>query len=226
MTLYITSNPFSPDGAFNGANDFIFNLSRDWLQNCRCLLVSADPADAENNDRIRDDFARALSLAGLSFSAFDVCDERNPSADNINGYYAVFLSGGHVPTQNKFFEKISLREKMKNFGGLVLGVSAGSMNCADCVYAIPELSGEAKSKKYKRFLRGLALTDLSVIPHYMSALTEKVDGKRVIEDLALKDSFSRLFYGLPDGSYFLMRGSFVTLFGEAYIIKNGMIEKI
>lgn len=227
MKLYITSNPFAEDGSFNGENDFIFNLSRDWNRGCACLLMSADPAAYENNDRIRDDFARALNSAGLYFSRFDVCDYRDVSfADRLKEYGAVFLSGGHVPTQNKFFAEIGLREKISSYGGLVLGISAGSMNCADDVYAIPELAGEAKSKKYKRFIKGLALTDISVVPHYAAALNARVDGKPVIYDIALNDSKGRLFYGLPDGSYIIRKDGLTTLFGEGYVMKNGMIEKV
>lgn len=227
MNLYITSNPFAENGFFNGENDFLFNLSRDWPSGGACLLMSADPEAYENNDRIRDDFARALNAAGLYFSRFDVCDYRDVSfSERLGEYSAVFLSGGHVPTQNKFFTDIGLREKISSFNGLVLGISAGSMNCADEVYAIPELDGEAKSKKYKRFLKGLALTDISVVPHYAAALYVKVDGKQVIYDLALNDSRGKLFYGLPDGAYIVKRGGLTTLFGEAYVIKNGMIEKV
>jgi len=226
MVLYLTSNPFSY-GKFNPANDFVTQLSRDWRAGGGCLLMSADPQDFSNNDRIRDDFASALCEASLSFSSFDVCDYRSPElADRLENYSAVFLSGGHVPTQNKFFAEISLRKKIKNFNGVVLGVSAGSMNCADAVYAIPELEGEAISKKYKRYISGLSLTELMVIPHYYSALEAKVDGLRVIDDLALGDSLGKTFYGLPDGSYFVKRGALTTLFGEAYIITDGKIQMI
>jgi len=227
MVLYITSNPFSEDGNFNGANDFLFNFSRDWPQGGACLLISADPEAHDMNVRIRDDFARALNAAGAHFSLFDICDNADSSpAERLGDYSAVFLSGGHVPTQNKFFAEIGLREKISSYNGLVLGISAGSMNCADDVYAIPELKGEAKSKKYKRYLKGLGLTTLSVIPHYASALKEEVDGKRVIADIAIKDSYNHTFYGLPDGSYFLKKDGLTRLYGEAYTLKNGMIEKI
>lgn len=226
MILYLTSNPFAY-GKFNPANDFITQLSRDWRAGGACLLISANPQNLENNDRIRDDFASALLASDMTFCAFDVCDYRAPElADRLGDYSVVFLSGGHVPTQNKFLEEISLRKKIKDFGGIIFGVSAGSMNCAATVYAIPELEGEATSKKYKRYLKGLALTDLMVIPHYYSALEAEVDGKAVIGDLALCDSRGKTFYGLPDGSYFVKRGAITTLFGEGYIITDGKIQKI
>ena len=42
----------------------------------------------------------------------------------------IILRGGHVPTQNKFFEKIKLKERIKDFEGIIIGVSARYMNSA------------------------------------------------------------------------------------------------
>ena len=42
------------------------------------------------------------------------------------------------------------------------------MNCAEIVYAQPEMSGEAVDPNYKRFLKGLNLTKYQIIPHYES----------------------------------------------------------
>ena len=78
----------------------------------------------------------------------------------------IILGGEHVSTQNHFFEKIGLRQIVASFGGVVLGVSAGSMNCADIVYSPPELDGEAVDPAYRRFLRGLNLTKTMLAPHY------------------------------------------------------------
>ena len=38
-----------------------------------------------------------------------------------------------VPTQNAFFHKIRLPELLRDYGGVVLGISAGSMNMAATV---------------------------------------------------------------------------------------------
>jgi len=46
-------------------------------------------------------------------------------------YDVVILAGGHAPTQNAFFHKIKLKELLKIFDGIVIGISAGTMNCAD-----------------------------------------------------------------------------------------------
>ena len=38
------------------------------------------------------------------------------------------------------------------------------MNCAQIVYAQPELEGEAIDPKYERFLEGLNLTKFQILP--------------------------------------------------------------
>ena len=43
------------------------------------------------------------------------------------------LCGGHVPTQNHFFAQLGLPGLFHNYHGIVLGVSAGSMNAARLV---------------------------------------------------------------------------------------------
>lgn len=131
-----------------------------------------------------------------------------------------------MPTQNTFFHKIGLIPAMKEFDGIVMGISAGTMNCAETVYAQPEIPGESVSKVYKRFLEGLGLTRYNVLPHYQAVKDDMLDGKRLMEDITYPDSMGRKFYALPDGSYILQRGGDVTVHGEAYLVAEGKIERI
>lgn len=141
-------------------------------------------------------------------------------------FNVLILAGGHVPTQNKFFEKIHLKEHIKNFDGILIGISAGSMNCAEIVYAQPELEGESIDKEYKRFLYGLGITKLMVLPHYQNIKNDILDGKRLFEDITYADSYGKEFYALEDGSYFIIENNTIILFGAAYLIKDGMIKQI
>jgi len=68
------------------------------------------------------------------------------------------LTGGHVPTQNSFMKKLQLKEKLQDWNGLIIAWSAGSMNCAEMVYAGPEFPGEAVDPNYQRWITGLGIT--------------------------------------------------------------------
>ena len=138
----------------------------------------------------------------------------------------IVLGGGHVPTQNAFFQKAGLRKKMRGFEGIVMGISAGTMNCADMVYAQPELPGESIDKNYVRHFEGLGLTKLNILPHYQAVKNSRLDGKRLYEDITYADSMGHSFLVLPDGSYVLGENGHETHFGEAWRIADGRIEKI
>ena len=142
------------------------------------------------------------------FEQFRILDGRNESAaaELVRGSDLLILSGGHVPTQNRFFEKIHLREIMKDYSGVVIGISAGSMNSADAVYAQPEEEGEAIDPSYQRFLSGLGLTEINLLPHYQENKDDVLDGLKIYEDIAYPDSMGKTFYAIPDGSYLFVNG--------------------
>ena len=234
MIVFLTSSPTGPldksrivDG-FDPKNRLIENLEERWKAEARCLLISASPAQPEFADGMRDHMREALRLSGFSCGAFDIWDDRTAdfSEEVLRSYDVVFLGGGHVPTQNAFFQRISLREKIKQFEGLVIGISAGTMNSADVVYAQPELEGEATNPDYKRFITGLGLTKINVLPHYQMIKNSVLDGMRVFEDITYADSMGREFIALVDGSYILCENGTETICGEAYRIADGVLEQI
>ena len=149
----------------------------------------------------------------------DIADELIQKADLI------FLCGGHVPTQNKFFNNINLKEKIKSTNALIIGGSAGAMNMADTVYCPPELEGEAIDPKFNKVYKGLGLTNINVFPHYNELKDYLVDGIHVINEIVIPDSFKYDIYAINNGSYILIDDK-NYLYGEAYLIKDGKIEKI
>ena len=213
---------------FNPANGMTEALREYWTENSRCLLISAFPDEYELDDRMRDDYEHIVRDTGLSISCMDICDLRNgkEKADELTTYDFVILGGGHVPTQQKFFSKIGLREKLSVCSGVVVGISAGSMNGADTVYAQPERSGEATDPAYRRFLPGLGLTKTVLLPHYDLVKDDVLDGQRLYEDITCGDSFGRTFYAIPDGSYLYGHNGMEELWGEAHRIRDGVITQV
>ena len=166
-------------------------------------------------------------MSGLSVSSAAVCDGRRPElVKSLSEFDVIILSGGHVPTQNAFFEAISLDHYIRGFTGIVIGISAGTMNCAITVYAHPELEGEAVDPDYQRYCKGLGLTEYMILPHYQKIKNDVLDGLRVFEDIAYPDSMGKRFYALCDGSYILQEGCCAVLRGEAYEIADGVLTKI
>ena len=231
MILFLTSSPSGPldkpnyDRKLDNSNFFLFNLKKYWKKEMKGLIICAFPDSYESNDEMRQFFCDAFRNSGLPFTSLDLWDYRTKSMD-ICSYDFIMLAGGHVPTENKYFKEIQLKEKIQSYKGIVMGVSAGSMNSADIVYAQPELEGESMDVTFNRFIDGLGITDMNVLPHYQMVKDYVLDNKRLFEDITYKDSENHSFYALCDGSYILIDGYKKSLYGEAYLIKDGIISKI
>ncbi len=225
--IYRSNEPLNYKG-FNPANGMVDALRYFWPDNARCLLVSAFHNEYEVNDRMRDDYEQIVKDTGLSVSCMDICDSRNgkEKAAELLNYDFIILGGGHVPTENAFFGSIGLAEGFKGFNGIVMGISAGTMNCARIVYAQPELPGEATDPDYERFIPGLGLTEYNLLPHFNAVKNDTIDGMRLIEDIAFADSTGHTFYAITDGSYLLQTEERAEIRGEAYLIRDGNIRQI
>lgn len=208
-------------------NGLLDSLKSIWPQNANVLIICADPNDYGKNDSVCDCLKKSFPMSGLSVSSIDKCDDRNPNAvDHLESIDVLVLAGGHVPTQNKFLEQLRLRERLRDYNGTIVAWSAGSMNSADIVYAGPELDGEAIDPLYKRWITGLGLTDINIFPHFQSLKDDYLDGLRLIEDITFADSLGHEIIALNDGSYIMIGEGKSTLYGEAYLIKDGKQRQI
>ena len=234
MTVFLTSSPTGPlDNSrhvegFDAKNHLIDNLKACWKEGSRCLLISAAPAHPGFNDMVQGDMIHALQHNDFSFSHFETWDDRTTdfSREALHSFDAIFLGGGHVPTQNEFFHRIHLRETIRDFPGIILGISAGTMNSADVVYAQPEMPGEALDPEYQRFLPGLGLTTRNVLPHYHMVKDNVLDAMRLFEEITFGDSFGQTFYVLADGSYILADDAGERICGEAWVIRDGVMRSL
>lgn len=230
MKYFLTSSASIPESyKVNSANGFIENLKNALGKTTiKTLYISSDPDAYE----LTDDFSSYTKLGfeeiGLHFDPFIIFDHRQTVdvQEYLNEVDLVILSGGHVPTQNQFFKEIQLAEKIQAFEGVVIGISAGTMNAAETVYAHPELEGESINPDYQRFLTGLGLTNKQVIPHYNYLKHEYLDGKHVLKEIATEDSVNQAFYIFPDGTYIYGHDGIEELYGEAYLLKNKSFKKI
>lgn len=229
MTCFLTSSPCVAGASrLNPANGFVAELKTALPETMNALFVCSDPDTPERTDRFAADIRESFEAAGFAFARFDILDGRTEgrAAELVSGADFIVLAGGHVPTQNRFFARVGLRELLQNWDGVVMGISAGTMNSAGTVYAQPELEGEAVSPDYRRFLPGLGLTETMVLPHYQMVKDDVLDGLRLFEDITYPDSVGRSFYALVDGSYLLIRDGAEELRGEAYLIRDGALKQI
>ena len=229
MVCFLTSSPIIPGTELlNPANSFIEELNRHFHKDCSTLFICSDPDLYDKTDFFANEIKRIFEHAGFLFSDYRILDSRNEdhASELIRNSDLIILAGGHVPTQNQFFSKIGLRGLLKDYAGILIGISAGSMNSAETVYAQPERDGEAIDPTYQRFLPGLGLTKTMLLPHYQENKDDILDGQRIYEDIAFSDSYGNIFYAIPDGSYLFIEDGKEELRGEAYRISDGKMFQV
>lgn len=228
MTLFITSSPYvcdAPRAILNPANGFVDALNGCLPPYPRALFVCSDPLDREHTCRWGADTAIAFAEAGMAFRSYHILDGFNihEGAELVENSDLILFAGGHVPTQNRFLQDAGLAALLLDFDGVVVGISAGSMNLAVTAYVQPEEPGESYPD-FIRFRPGLGLTDISILPHYQKVKDNILDGKRLFEDVTYPDSMGHTFYALPDGSYIFQENGRQILCGRACRLKNGILE--
>lgn len=208
-------------------NDFMKNLQKLWPDEAKVMFICGSRDNHIKNDEVFFCMKESFLLSGLSYVSFEICDGRNPAVVNrIKEFNVIVIAGGHVPTQNKFMKELNLKQQLTMFDGLVLAWSAGSMNCAETVYAGPELDGEAIDPNYIKWISGLGITKKNIFPHFSDLRDEYLDGLRVIEDITVPDSIGHEIFALNNGSYILISDGAEVLYGDAWLIKDGIIEQI
>ena len=238
MTVYLTGSPtrFGEDH-FTTDNGFLADVQAELAQAVRrsgesgfprVLLVSAAPDDPGFTDSVLKGMSDCIRNSGIKTAEIVMLDRRNCSKapELVGSAHWIVLCGGHVPTQNRFLHEIRLKQLLKSFEGVVMGCSAGSMNCAGRVYSHPELPGEASDPSYRRWLEGLGLTDIQLIPHFEQVRYAQVDGLRLFEDIAFPDSWGHRFYTFRDGGYVKIKDGRSELRGEAFEITRGAMRRV
>ena len=230
MNLFLTSSPYlyqHDPATLNPANEFVARLKAVLPHRPKTLFICSDPNDHEmtlNHIHITKD---AFGRAGIPLGKCTALDARNArwAYRLVAQSEFIIIMGGHVPTQNAFFHRMRLRRLIQKFDGVIMGISAGSMNSAGNVYSQPEESGES-SPSFQRFLTGLGLAEINILPHYQQVKDYLLDGKRLYEDITFADSMGHEFYVFPDGTYYYQDEEEQAILGECWRIADGVMEKI
>ncbi len=231
MILYLTSSFISyqkieeyekvqPDECYG----FFEDLRKEWPESANFLYIPCDPDADEENENQKRRVLDSLEMSGIAVNEIRILNTRSKEAaiEAVKWSNVIYLAGGHAPTQLAFMKQVGLKEALLDYGGIVIGLSAGSVNSAFYVYLMPELEGEAKDPNYVRFSDGLDLTNIQMIPHRESMREKVVDGMNFIEDIVIPDSFGCRFYLVSDGSYFKVKNGKTIFRGKGEIIEDGM----
>ena len=232
MTLFLTGSPtrFGEDH-FTEDNGFLAAVKAELAKVTgperlpRVLLVSAAPDDKGFTAYVKRSMSACIHRSGIKTAEIVMLDRKNAAqaSELVARADWIIMCGGHVPTQNRFIHEIGLKKLLQGYEGVIMGCSAGSMNCADDVYSHPELTGESVDPGYDRWLKGLGLTDINLVPHYDQVRYVKLDGRRLFEDIIFPESWGHRFVTFRDGGYIICRNGRSELRGEGWeIVQGGM----
>lgn len=235
MVLYLTSSfiPYQEPGEYKktppeDCYGFFDDLKKEWPDSANVLFVPADPTLTKDNENQIKQVLDAFEYRELQVTEVKMLDENCESS--LKGLIAwadvIYMGGGHAPTQLAFMKRIGLKDALIDYPGIVIGLSAGSINAAYNVYLMPELEGEAADPNFVRFADGLDLTNIDMIPHAKAMKKAVIDGLRFIEDIAIPDSFGRRFYLVEDGSYFKSKNGKTKFKGVGEVIEDGVISEL
>ncbi len=205
-------------------NNYLVDNIKDNLKSNKGLLFI--PSDISDEEKIKIYFKILVDTLKLSDIIFEnnyllTLNNKEKLEEYINNSSLIFLSGGITYTQHLLFEKLNLRELLEGYNGLIIGQSAGSINLAADVYSSPESIEEEHI-----YFKGLGLTDINIEPHF-KLNTDTFDSLQMYQrNHILKESYNRNIYGMPDGSYILIKCNDIYVYGEAYLIKCGKINLI
>lgn len=203
----------------------IVNQIKQLIDNKNAILyIAASPNDNEKIDIYANLLFDALRLSGIAFSEYLVLDSRtkNNASEYVKKANIVFLSGGDTYIENEFFKQIHLKELLQDFDGIVIGQSAGSINMAESVYNSPEVGDLSLPIYYE----GLGLTNINIEPHFILDTIGFDDMKMYQRKHQLEESKKRPIYALCDGAHILETDESITVYGKAFLIKDGIITQI
>ena len=224
MVVYLTSNFIAP-----GDNRSLFaDLRKEWKEPAKVLYVPCNPKEKKENEQQKDTVLDVFKNAGLEVKELTMLGETGsgPVKDLVEEANVIYLAGGHAPSQLAFMKNVGLDKVISTFNGVVICSGAGSMNAAYNVYLMPDKAGEAADPNFVRFLDGLDLTNIQMIPHREDTLKRTLDGKNIIEDVVMPDSYGRRFYLVSDGSFFKVKNGKTTFKGKGEIIEDGTIRPL
>ncbi len=228
-THYYDDNGRRVPVALVDANNILTNIRKYLKRTDRLVVVANNPDDIEDNDEKISIVAESFRLTGLGFKQNIMLDSRNEdkATEIVSGADIVILSGGKCVGQCKFFERIGLKDILKQFDGIVIGISAGSMGLCRAVPNFPE---EIADLADPRWLTGMGFVDELLIPHYdgqTDSYQFPCEDFDIAKDYILPMSMGKKMIGLPNDSYILIdKDGAKRFYGDAYEIADGKSKKI
>lgn len=200
-------------------------LKKDIKNNDTIVFIATTFDDYEKNDLYYNNLIKHFKNIDITFNKAYLIDNRvakDLAKDYILKSNIIFLMGGDAKKQIDSVKEYDLFEILKSKEGIILGVSAGSMN---------QSSRVVYKNDYNNYViedyEGLGYIDINIYPHLdfnnIDYLKEVFEVSNYTKTLALpNDSFIRIENNNIDfvGEYYTIQNSKITMPGHEYIKIN------
>ena len=200
-------------------------LKKDIKNNDTIVFIATTFDDYEKNDLYYNNLIKHFKNIDITFNKAYLIDNRGAkdlAKDYILKLNIIFLMGGDTKKQIYSVKEYDLFEILKSKEGIILGVSAGSMN---------QSSRVVYKNDYNNYViedyEGLGYIDINIYPHLdfnnIDYLKEVFEVSNYTKTVALpNDSFIRIENNNIDfvGEYYTIQNSKITMPGHEYIKIN------
>ena len=169
----------------------------------------------ERTDWYCNHFLKMFSDCGINFGRSDVIDSRmsrETAHDVVRNADVLWLAGGDIPTQFAYLESYGLIPYIREQKGVIIGMSAGSINMAKT--AVCTLTCEHEKLE---IYEALGLVEFSVEPHL---------NKDNIADELLVISEKNPLYGICDDGAIICMEDNISYIGDVFLIDNRHVTRV
>lgn len=194
-------------------------LKQDLKDKHNLVSIGAEREYEKNNIYFYGSESSVGTIESFKFSDldnFNLIDGRTPKEDGLEllkNADIIYLQGGNPFIQLEYIRKNGYDEFFKEYNGIILGLSAGTMN-------LGKIAFYSKDEDYPKtlFYNALGITNLTIDPHF-----DINDKERVKENIEW--SKKHKIIGLPDYSAIIIEkdGSMKNV-GIHYVFENGKRE--
>lgn len=179
-------------------------------------FIASNFDNYEKTDKHVNIFVESFNKIDISFKFVNIIDYRvkkEDTRDIITNSDIIFIMGGDTYNEFQYIKEYELVDVIKKFEGVIIGVSAGSLNMSDNVCYLDEYR-DYKLVQYK----GLGLADINIYPHF------DLNDKDFLNETLEVSKYKKL-YALPNDSFVIVKND-IKFIGDYYICENMKYEKV
>lgn len=217
MKVTYVFSGFSVDEHFGEETERLFKQD---LKKCKNIIFIPGGMGKNNKtERYANTDVSWFKEIGIDLQTIDIFDinmKQNEMKEKIQKADIVFLMGGNTIEQHEFLCKYDLKNLIRDFHGVVIGVSAGAINLGCTSICSKDLDeGVEETKVYD----GLGRIGYTIEPHF------DMNNKELLNNELYPVSNKLKIYGLPnDGGLRIENDNAEIVKGKIYLIENNKIE--